>query len=407
MTAYRADFQLLGLRKYTLKSLTILSCSCKLSQGLVSVYKLISYRYLYHCLLTMGSVRSIYGLCIVIVALYGTTTATSSTGFWNVSLGLTEVPFDIIQDWVLGIWLNDNNIRRIDSFRPFPSLLAIFLDDNQLIEFPELCNVSATLLHINLERNQIAYIRPARLDCLTTLVQLILNVNYLKEIPDVAGPSNTLIKLEVILNRFEEVPDIRVLGRSLVIYHFSTFSMQMSDIPSMPWLSETVKVLGVGGLGIKQVSPERLYPLIHLRELFLYYNKLPDIPDLWPLAESLEKIELGHNPLQQVSISRLNSLPKLTQVVLNGCNLTRAPNLCKLSLSNVTVILTKNLLVCDCHMRWLKMAEMSGMDVRLARKPCTAPPHLVNKHWDNITVDELLCNGKHQPIIWAFFKVCY
>ena len=310
--------------------------------------------------------------------------------FTNVSLGLTAIPFQYIPD-VLGIWLTDNNLQVIDDFEYFPNLLGLFMDDNLLLEFPNLAKVNNTLRYLTVKRNKIDYIDPKRLDLLGNIGELYLNQNRFKHIPDVSGPGRSLYRLELTLSELTQPPILPKLGRNLLVYHYSTLSFESDNFPYLPWLGDSVTTLGVGGIDLVRITPDRLRPYKVLRQLDIYYNKFVDVPDLTPVSSTLVTLLMGDNPVKHVTISRINSLPLLERIQLDSCKIVRPPNLCRVGLG-VRVVFANNPFHCDCHMRWVKLAQEAGVDVTVSSKPCSSPPHLKDVRWVDITLQQLTCD---------------
>ena len=56
---------------------------------------------------------------------------------------------------------------------------------------------------------------------------------------------------------------------------------------------------------------------------------------------------------------------------------------------DLTLVLSENPLKCDCHLKYLKHMT----DVHMGEAPCAAPPALVDRNWEDISEEELTCEG--------------
>ena len=96
--------------------------------------------------------------------------------------GHLEVPVDMIPDDVLSLHLDHNEISQVDWFPNYTLLTFLDLSYNNLIEFPNLVNVSITLQNLNLKANNISSISWSDFEGMTELQDLNLVANLLTQI---------------------------------------------------------------------------------------------------------------------------------------------------------------------------------------------------------------------------------
>ena len=129
--------------------------------------------------------------------------------------GLVTVPFDAISVNVTTLVLNGNAISAIDEFLFYPHLKKLWLARNSLSVFPNLANVSQTLMILGLPDNNLYLVPAERVNVLTVLNYLNLTNNRLNHFPNVPGPGATLASLYLDANLFTQFPNLTAIGRRL------------------------------------------------------------------------------------------------------------------------------------------------------------------------------------------------
>ena len=140
--------------------------------------------------------------------------------------GLTTIPFHEISEDVSQISLRNNLITDIEEFPLNTEIAYIDLTKNQLTVFPNLFNISDSLLQLLLTHNKLHTIPAERLDILVSLQILYLDHNQLTAFPDVSGPSETLITLILQYNNFPDMPSLLTIGSSLISFGVDTSVIQ-------------------------------------------------------------------------------------------------------------------------------------------------------------------------------------
>ena len=118
--------------------------------------------------------------------------------------GLITFPHDIPLDETK-LYLNGNAIEDIDYVDSFTYLKRLNLPHTLLTAFPNLANVSSSLLILILSENKLLHIKPSYLNDLVALEALYLSDNKLTTFPDVPGPLH-LETLGLNKNDFNHFP---------------------------------------------------------------------------------------------------------------------------------------------------------------------------------------------------------
>ena len=180
---------------------------------------------------------------------------------------------------------------------------------------------------------------------------------------------------------------------------------QHTDIPQFIGAGAiSLDTLHMQNCQIEFISKARFVPLTNLKVLHIAGNPLLVIPDIEPLV-NLRELYIYRSAISKVSLEEINGMPETQQTMdiapgagyvspYSSPNLTTIPNMCGLR-SGITVEFYGLPLHCDCKMRWTtKIALASGVDITLASEPCHSPPGLVGRTLDDISMDEMVCDGK-------------
>ncbi len=293
----------------------------------------------------------------------------SSTSYTRSGENLITVPEDIPADTEI-IDLTYNRIVRVDSIPyPLPALSEIDLNYNRLTEFPDFSNCSNVSV-VKLNGNSITHISADRLNMLTRLTHLIMKDNSLQTIPDVPGPGNTLIELLVQENDFTELPVLQHLGQK--IQRLNARDCRISHIPGTTW--EHLKCL---------------------TDIILNNNQIQGFPNVNTLLADLEEMHIPNNG----DVGRLpNGLfpmsPRLVKLNLKNTGMATIPmDICLRGNMNMgfALELVGNPFHCDQEMRWLRLAEESGVDAR--EVTCETPDSMAGRAWETATWEDLTYHG--------------
>ncbi len=285
--------------------------------------------------------------------------------FIRVNHSLIAVPMDIPAD-AEEMDLSDNQISRVDFISgPLPALLKFTMNKNLLTEFPDFSNCT-DVTDVSLQNNLLRYISAPRLDMLTRLTRLYLTSNNLHAIPDVPGPGNTLIWLNLNNNNFSELPQLQYLGPQLTVLHAT--QNNINHIPS-----------------------ERLNQTRKLTHLLVANNPLQTFPQLEPIVANLHTLNLqGCTGCSGIPSGVFPMLSNIRNLLLHYTEAYSIPaDIClrgSLGMS-FTMNLRGNPFNCDAEMRWLRLAQEAGVEVRDVT--CETPDTVGGTEWDEVTWEDL------------------
>lgn len=339
----------------------------------------------------------------------------NSSTYILINTSISEIPNDIPLK-VQVIILRDNEITNMDSFGTFINLSTLDLTGNKLTEFPNVTSVGPSLLYLTLSNNGISEIQPDLLGGLFALRMLDLSHNRLSSFPDVFGPSNSFELLDISKNHFRVIPYLPYLGRNLHVLKASNnkisivspeclkvlTSLRLLDLssnllmefPDVSPLAFSLQNLILAYNRIYQVPPSRLSKLRSLTFLDLRSCRLEEMPDFGksPSKATLNSLQLTDNQIASIPLERLLSLRELKYLSVASNPIRTLPNLCYLWHSLLLRLPTGSM-VCDCHLRWLRLAERAGIIMLEGSqlKPCAEPSSLSNTTWNAINLENLTC----------------
>ena len=298
---------------------------------------------------------------------------------------LTQFPHDISLS-VKKIKITGTSITTIDYIEPFPNLETLELFDNKLVMFPDLTNISSTLLELNLFGNMITaidYIPP-----MSALTTLNVASNALTQLPDLINVSSTLQVMEAYNNTISVIRYIPLMPR---LTKFTLASNRLTHFPDLINISNSIARLSVKDNNISVV--DYVHPMPRLTVLDLENNALTEFPDLQNMSATLEILNLKGNDIHTISnhlVIGLTGLEKF-QIGRAGGDPIRMPNACYMGRKKLTLTIHTDQVICDAEMVYAKLAESSGaLTVNPKLPSCSAPPRLANKLYDELTIAELL-----------------
>ena len=340
----------------------------------------------------------------------------------DINNGLTAIPAGISAAET-AINLKQNQIASIDSLPVvFTALSTLQLQNNLLVEFPQLCTVGLTLQMLYLMDNNINVISPSRLDCLVVLTRLYLSGNKLTTIPDVSGPGATLQFLSINDNNFITVPYLPNLGGSVIFFAINSnnittvtatdllfpslmaltlYDMQLETFPDISDLGSSLMQIDFHDNQIEDVPTSILNKMTKLRKIQMHENKLKEFPDLCNSASKdlLTDMDLTGNEITSVPLERLRCLSVISLLWLKNNPMTSFPNVCHMTTTATIkwMMPYSGYMTCDCHARWMKLMQESNNLViwNPPFKPCSEPAELVGIDLNDLHVDNFTCAGNY------------
>lgn len=295
--------------------------------------------------------------------------------------GLTEVPVALISPTETVIDLRNNQLSDIavSPFPLFPNLMELTLIQNSLTAFPDLTSMSGTLEIVRLSQNQISHIDPALLDSLVVLKHLGLNYNRITAVPDVSGPP--LSKLQISHNHLSAYPDVPLLLRKIRKLQLGDQTTPLGNVPDFLLTATT-----------------------SMTQFYASNVSLTSFPDLSRQRENIRLIGVGQNLLRELPIADLLLLTSLEEIDVrdNVIATVNEPRLCEFSRSGM-LLLGGNPLQCDCRLRWLKLAQLSGIVSADPDVICDSPDRHQGALLADIPMSQLTCDVQGGGII--LFKI--
>ncbi len=206
-----------------------------------------------------------------------------------------------------------------------------------------------------------------------------------------------LEELNLYNNCISAFPDVIGTGP----YHMQILKLTANPLPNtplLPTLGRTIRSLSLGHTDIGTTIMEDIldsYPML----TFYGFSAIgmATIPDFghFPTIEHdvATTIRIGDNPIKKLERRSLSALSNPNwHVEIKGCEIETIPNLLDLNIS-ASIDLSENPLICDCRLKWLKVAgNNTGIDTNILT--CSQPPHLNQTAFDDVSMQELKCEGK-------------
>ena len=296
---------------------------------------------------------------------------------------LNEIPtMSNIGRLLTSINLNDNQIANISGDITFPNLQTLWLIDNQVER-------------INITGNS-----------MLPMIQHLMVDNKLSEFPDLHWIADTLTTLDLNSNVIHNAPqsimkDFAQLDR-LVIHN-----NLLTEFPDLTSVGDTITFLKLSANKITYIPQHLVDVLSVIRTLYISGNLLTTFPALGQIRDSLANLYIYGNPYHDPaavvdSIFDTMASPQL-HIDFRAMAITNAPSsLCE-GKTFLSIQIKQTTLICDCRLRWLKVATLSGLGIGIKpnSKPCIGgPAELQSVPWVNITLSRLQCNGKYYFIIY-------
>ena len=284
---------------------------------------------------------------------------------------------------------------------PSNFLTSLFLKANLFTTFPTLRNLGSHLTYLDMAENDIDSVVIPDNGVLPKLQTLTLAFNKLDTVPDISYLGDTLTDLYLGTNSIESIPSTFL--ESLTVIELLAVGANYLDVfPDLTPIGDTLETLSLPKNLIESVPDHLIRPLAVIKSINIGRNYLKTLPDFTPLLDTLTHLAIYRNDYQDPIVEIGNLFSKLTnpdfKLDLSGLEISNIPSsLCDRGTIK-ELILKDTLLVCDCRLRWLKVATLSGVttDLSADSKPCLGGPEgMVNVRWGDITLSHLQCEGKY------------
>lgn len=184
----------------------------------------------------------------------------------------------------------------------FPSLI----DKNE--EWMNTDAIESTLCEVDLSDSGLSVL-PKELAKLP-ISTLLLNTNFLSDLPEEFGQNNSIDYLEIFSNNFAKIPACVMQMNSLTILH-----LDENKLRTIPDEIQNLKNLTDLGLSKNRLSefPSPVCQLTKLENLWISHNSIDTIPAEIGRLTSLYVLKIHHNELLHISaeLSKLSGLDRL------------------------------------------------------------------------------------------------
>lgn len=247
------------------------------------------------------------------------------------------------------------NLQDIPNFLYAEPIVTLDVSQNPSFEFTQdFMHDSRNLTTLSFTRSG-SPVFPEAIVHAPRLVNLDLEVNYIKSIPADISNLISLHLLNLACNRINQLPNSFALLSNLQSLNLA--SNRLKTIPSQIFQLQQLKKLDLSYNTISQL-PEKLSALKDLEVLTIAGNRLTgDLPDFFENFNQLIKVDMRFNNL--TSIDSLKSSKKLEVVRATGNNISvfrsKAPNLfqVELNMNPLTYVYF------ECDMQNLKVIDFS------------------------------------------------
>ena len=341
-----------------------------------------------------------------------------------VSNQISYIDPDFLNVLVKLLWLDlTSNLLSTIPDVAGPSLLNFLsLKWNQFTVFPTLTNLGRALTTFNIKRNSLTGCVPGnntfpKLESLYMFLNLIDCVNIpdndtfpritfleisgvLDEFPDLTHVGDTLTTLHLSPNRITDVP-IHISKWLVGLTNLGIKHNWLTEFPDCSPFGNTLTTLNLHVNRISSILPRHTEALSVISSLTISYNWLTTLPNFGQLSDTLVTLVIHNNPLDNpveeiVTLFKTIANPQLS-LDISDEPITNVPSSVCEGKIFANVQLSGTNLICDCRLRWLKVATLSGMstDIEATSTPCLGgPAELRNETWADLTLSRLQCNGR-------------
>ncbi|KAL4648688.1 Vasorin-like [Arapaima gigas] len=280
------------------------------------------------------------------------------------------------------LYLFQNGIETLTSedFSGFDHLEMLDLSQNKLSELPDgTFELLPNLHNLDLSSNQITHISKDSFSGLNLLERLYLFDNRIESIhPAAFRGLEQLLELKLQKNMLKALPELRLPQLLLLDLSYNRIPPPGLTDLNTPHLES----LKLAGLGLASLDEELLSNLGNLRQLDVSHNQLHVVPRAISNARGLTWLNLATNPLGQLRREDLQHLSNLQELNLSDLKLLGFPEGFQDLFPRLThLTAAKNPFNCVCDLAWLP-GWLRSRKVSLGQikeTHCHFPPHNAGK----------------------------
>ena len=276
--------------------------------------------------------------------------------------------------------VNNIGLQNFPDISESPMLINLDLSKNLIKEInASFLNDQMLLNTLNLSYNELTVCPPIAV--LTYLLTLKITNNQLQNLSWTdANPTNLNIsalpleQLYLNSNNFEEPTDLSLFSKTRNLVQLEMRNCNLKSCPS-----------AINSLG-------------SLVGIHLDSNQLDEFPiDIFSELPVLRSISLRYNNINFIPRLAVKGMKNMRYLNLQSNKLTTLGNILNSERISLNLNLQKNYLICDWNICWMKMdAPALSTNIWLDEtNTCTGPANLQNLKWEEITEDDLGCNGKY------------
>ncbi|KAK2152180.1 hypothetical protein LSH36_338g07036 [Paralvinella palmiformis] len=327
--------------------------------------------------------------------------------------GLTAVPTNGIPNDVTNLDLSYNNITELPDlvFGNYTSLQILdlrgnliedisttafantniahlYLIENRLKQFPDLCSINRSLTILELVGNDIRSVSEENVTCLSELVLLELTDNKIATFPSFGNASASLSSLYIRNNGIKVIEPDRLSGLTALRRLFLEYNL-LAAVPDFSQLPDPgLTVLRLSGNPLARIPSDLFGSLPNLEDLSMTNLELDayELPKFDPQSMSIRSVDFGGNVFVNFSESVLRDLasamPHLTKLSFRDIIGPNLPHLDKaFSNHTLSVDASYNRFECTCSLSWMVAPSDNIISINLAMTKCTedSRPALINK----------------------------
>ena len=283
-----------------------------------------------------------------------------------------------------------------------PNLTIFDVNNIGLQNFPDISE-SPMLINLDLSENNIKEINASFLSDQMLLNKLDLSYNELTVCPPIAV-LNHLLTLKITENQLQNLSwtDANPTNLNISDLPLKELYLNNNNFEETTDFSLLLKTKNLSRLEMRSCNLKRLPSVItsleSLTSIYLDNNQLDEFPiDVLSELPVLRGISLRHNNIKSIPRLAVKGMKMVTYINLLNNELTTLGNILNPERSKLNVDLKSNNLICDWNICWIKMdAPALSTNIWLDEtNTCTGPANLQNLKWEEISEDDLGCNGKY------------